>query len=563
MNQKPRILLVNEFSQLASGYAVYGMEIMKRLHATAKYELGEVACYTMPGDPRITQLPWKVFPNYPDESRRQEVDEYHSKRSNEFGEFAFDRACLQFRPDIVFSIRDFWMDEFIERSPFRSFYHWVVMPTVDSAPQHEQWIATFMNADAVFTYSDWGTEVLKKEGGGLINTQGSAPPGADLKTFHPMDKAALRHKFKFEDDINIIGTIMRNQGRKLYPELIESFVMFLKQAPPQIAKKTYLYLHTSYPDQGWDIPRLIKKYGVSHKTLVTYKCRKCPAVFPSFFMDVSGPCMGCGQPSARMPNPQEGIDRTRLARVINLFDCYVQYANSEGFGMPMVEAAACGIPVFATDYSAMSDVVRKVNGYPIKVDRYRLDNDFGCYRAVPSNQDLVDKWIHFFQLPEGERKRKSLQARQGVEKHYTWEQTAKKWEKVFDNLMDSKSSNIKRQSWKSSARIHNPLPVPKQFESNEELVRWAILNVLGMPEMTNSYLSLRLIRDLNWGLSMKTLGGGNYANEQSILATRGNLQPFGSDDMIRELKLMCENRNKWEQRRWQTITQDSSLQEKI
>ena len=42
---------------------------------------------------------------------------------------------------------------------------------------------------------------------------------------------------------------------------------------------------------------------------------------------------------------------------MNTFDLYVQYANSEGFGLPQVEAAGCGIPVASVDYSAMSSVV--------------------------------------------------------------------------------------------------------------------------------------------------------------------------------------------------------------
>jgi hypothetical protein len=61
------------------------------------------------------------------------------------------------------------MLEYQERSPFRPFYHWAIMPTVDAAPQDEQWVATFLNADSVFTYSDWGMDVLRAQTGGRIN----------------------------------------------------------------------------------------------------------------------------------------------------------------------------------------------------------------------------------------------------------------------------------------------------------------------------------------------------------------------------------------------------------
>lgn len=537
--KKKKILLVNEFSGLSTGYSTLGLELMKRLFATEKYELAELACYTTASDPRIKQFPWKIYPNHPE----RPDNEFLAKRGNEFGEYTFEKVCLDFRPDIVADVRDWWHCEFEERSPFRPYYRWIYMPTVDSSPQHEQWLATIMNADAVFTYSDWGTEILKKESGGLIKTRGSAPPGADLETFRPMDKGPLRKKFHFEDDVNIIGITARNQSRKLYPELLEAFASFLKQAPFEMARKTFLYLHTTYPDLGWDIPRLIKRNGLGSKTLVTYKCERCSAVFPSFFMDAVTPCLDCGQTTARMPNVQIGIDRDTLAKVMNLFDVYVQYASNEGFGMPMVEAASCGIPVFAVDYSAMSDVVRKVGGYPIKVQSMRLDSDLGSYRATPDNQDLVEKLIKYFSLPESQRRAKSRDARVGVEKNYTWDATVKKWMGAFDGMSAARS-------WDSPPHIHKPASIPSnsKFETNEDLVRWAIVNVLGRPDMTDSYLAVRLIRDLNWGATLKRLAG-NYANEDSFQARRGDLEPFTASLMIKELTAMCEHRNQWEQRR--------------
>jgi glycosyltransferase involved in cell wall biosynthesis len=611
MVRKPRILLCNEAHFLSTGYSTYGFEVQKYLYQTGKYELAELSAFASENDARLATVPWKCYGNFPANEHGREAKEYWSKRSNEFGEFRFEDVCLRFQPDIVWSIRDHWMDEFIERSPFRDYYRWVYMPTVDSIPQHEQWLATFMNADAVFSYSDWGTKVLDTEGGGLINTVGSAPPGADLDHFYPMDKKELRKKFQFEDDIFVVGTVMRNQGRKLYPELIADFAEFLKQAPEGLARKTFLYLHTSYPDQGWDIPRLIKKNGVSHKILVTYRCKKCYAVFPSFFMDAIGPCFKCGSPAAKLPDVQFGIDRTNLAKIINLFDVYVQYANSEGFGMPQVEAASCGVPVFATDYSAMSDVVRKVHGYPIKVAHYRMDNDFGCLRATPDRQDFIDKLIKFLSKPESLKFEEGKKVRRGVEKNYTWEQTAKKWEGVFDSLLSNTTGILQNQSpardvnssgmgvrsatrnigeaedtkssisggqqkwsitratggystaagadklvsplpWNSPKRLFHPEKLPSNgFSTNEEMVRWCLCHVLGRPELANSYLAVRLIRDLNWGKAPKNLG--SYFNESSFITQRGDLKNFSPEDMVAELTAMREHINQWEERRWETI----------
>jgi hypothetical protein len=40
---------------------------------------------------------------------------------NKFGEFSFNNVLLDFMPDFVMDIRDWWMLEFEERSPFREF----------------------------------------------------------------------------------------------------------------------------------------------------------------------------------------------------------------------------------------------------------------------------------------------------------------------------------------------------------------------------------------------------------------------------------------------------------
>ena len=70
------------------------------------------------------------------------------------------------------------MVDFIERSPFRPFFKWCLMPTVDARPQARQWIATYNSADACLTYSDWAGKILEEQSGGSINYIGSAPPSA-------------------------------------------------------------------------------------------------------------------------------------------------------------------------------------------------------------------------------------------------------------------------------------------------------------------------------------------------------------------------------------------------
>ena len=138
--RKKRILFCSEATFLNTGYATYTREILKYLHGTGKYEIAELAGYGEKNAPQASSIPWKYYgaaPNTTCEPRssQEEIDAYNSVPSYQFGEFAFEHVCLDFFPDIVCDIRDFWMLDFVERSPFRPFFKWAIMPTVDARPQ--------------------------------------------------------------------------------------------------------------------------------------------------------------------------------------------------------------------------------------------------------------------------------------------------------------------------------------------------------------------------------------------------------------------------------------------
>jgi len=540
---KKRILLVNEASFLSTGYATYGLELMKRLHASNKYELCELACYAKHGDQMAADIPWKWKSAMPVNEQEREI--YYSNHANEFGEMKFEETCLEFKPDFVISFRDPWMDSFIRWSPFRPFYYWVWMPTVDAMPQHKEWIELYANANAIFTYSDWGLEVLRKQCGSSVNALTSAPAGADFDSFQLIqDKGQHRQKMGIDPDAFIVGTVMRNQRRKLYPDLMESFALFLKTAPADIANKTFLYLHTSWPDLGWDIPHLISEYGIGHKTLFTYFCKNCGCSFPSFFQDSMAVCRRCNHFTATFPNSSVGVTRRTLSDIMNLWDCYVQYSCSEGLGMPQIEAAACGLPVFSVDYSAMADVVRKLNGFPIKVQRFFREPETHRQLALPNNEDFVIKLTNFLSLPEPIRKKRGFESRRLAEKHYNWDETAEKWMGVFDSV----NTVGHELTWNSPKRTFVPNQnVPKNL-SNEQFVCWGLTNMAGRPDLIGTHFASRIVRDLNWGMKVGERGG-RYFDDLSTLGNRPMKQDFVRENAVEIFLNLVNKQNKWESRR--------------
>lgn len=542
MDRKLRILWCGESSYLNTGYGVYAKEVLSRLYATGKYDIAELGCYGAFNSEKRFDVPWRLYSNLP--TNDLEARAYESSPLCEFGEWRFEDVCLDFRPDVVIDIRDWWMSEFQERSPFRPFFHWVLMPTVDSYPQQEQYISTYTNADAVFTYSEFGRDVIEKESGHNVKISGIAPPGADFKLLQPCgDKNAHRKKYGFMDDINIVGTVMRNQRRKLYPNLIRTFRSLLDKHP-QFSKNTFLYLHTSHPDIGWDIPYLIRENNMGNHTLLTYCCGNCKYFFPSFFQDSVMACPRCGRPEARLPNTQMGVTTEQFNEIYNWFDIYVQYSICEGFGMPQVEAAACGLPIITVDYSAMQSVGRNLKADLVEVESLHRDAPTLSWRANPSDKDLEAKLVKLLSASPSIRMKKGMDAYRAARRFYNWDRTAQIWESYLDKVQIRPHS----ETWDSPPRIAPPNMNPQPNLTNEEFVRWAVLNTWREGNKMNSYVALRMLRDLNYGRIVTGAPNIHY-DELSFMHSKGTFMPFTRQDLLNRLKDLCERRNYWERRR--------------
>lgn len=506
---KPKILWVNESSVLATGFSVYGHEILTRLQATGKYEIAEIGSYVHPGDERLKDIPWKHYAVMPKVVKNpktgkpanlsKDVQKYNSKRTNQFGEWIYNDVLLEFKPDIVIDIRDHWMVEFEERTEYRKNFIWILLVPVDGHPQKWQWIATYERADKVLGYSHYAKKVLESQSGGKIKVEAVASPGVDLEVFKPLNKIALKEQYfmaKRPEELMVIGTVMRNQARKLYPNLFQALAMYHKKYPEEAAK-TVLHVHTSVPDVGWDIHESISRTCMVKNVTLTYVCQdaECGHVFASFMMgdpqsNYMGVCQKCGKKTAKCPNTQNGVSREKLAEIYNLFDIYVQFSIAEGFGMPIVEAKACGVPVMCTDNTAMSEQARNGGGFPIPVVK---DGDYPLVTEniggntglgmreweIPSREKLVEMFHKFFNLSQTQRDLLGKQARECAEKFYSWDDCFKIW----DGILSMTKIKDRAIYWDKPANLLNPKNIVSYTDemskmTNEEFVIYLYKEVL-------------------------------------------------------------------------------------
>ena len=420
-----KVLLVGEATYMNSGYANYGYQIMNMLYDSEDFDVAELSCHG--SDSRKNEIRWKSY--------------VVPKDKNIYGTDTFNDVLIDFKPDIVWSFRDPWVDSFIADSVLRNHFKWVYMPTVDSLPLDIDWIDTINRADYVFTYTDWASDELKKLCPNL-NLVGSAPPGFDKSFKSYKNKTEFKIKNNLDENSLIIGSVMRNQKRKLIPDLFDAFQELLEKAPKNISDNLLLYMHTTYPDVGWDIPKLIaERPKLSSKLLFSYNCNVCNNLSISQFSGAILKCNYCNNISCTFPRVSKGSKRDDMAMVYNLMDLYVQYSCAEGFGMPLIEAASCGVPVCAVDYSAMTDIIKKLEGFPIKVQRYTYEVETYRKFALPDNSSFVDICINFFKKPKPVREVISKKTIELVNKNYNYKDTFKKIKELFYSISKSFSWN--------------------------------------------------------------------------------------------------------------------------
>jgi glycosyltransferase involved in cell wall biosynthesis len=153
------------------------------------------------------------------------------------------------------------------------------------------------------------------------------PHGVDTAVFKPKPKSEAREFMGWPEDKFVFGMVANNKGypaRKAFYEQFKAFAMLHKQCPD-----TMLYCHANaFQGDGINLKQLAEHHGIEQ---VTY--------FPD---------------QQRYVNGQLGDDY--MVNVYNAMDCLLSVTMGEGFGVPILEAQACGTPVIVGDWTAMSEL---------------------------------------------------------------------------------------------------------------------------------------------------------------------------------------------------------------
>lgn len=460
-------------------------------------------CYAHALHPKIMDPPWKVYPNEPDPRLGQEArEEFNKDPLNQFGKARFDEVCLDFKPDVVLTIRDPWHDNWIIKSAYRRMFKWISMPTCDGEPQKIEWLNEYLDPDLLLTYSEWAKNVFEDWSFGKLKVFDVASPPCDISVYYPRNKAKVRERHGLNEQAFIVSTVMRNQPRKLFPDLFRTFVKYLERCESaglhDLAANSYLHCHTTQPDMGWDLPIEIRRHNLSHKVIFTYMCDRCQQYYVHFYKGEQAQCLKCGGHSARFPHTGIGITREQLADIMSIGDVYVQYATNGGWEMGISDAKACGLPCIITDYSAMVEQAHAPGGFPAPVARYLQEPVAATnqLRALPDNEATADLLFKFANMTSAERESIGRTGYEFVKEHYAPKIIAEKWIRAIKHITND--SSIGGQ-WFGPPRI-----LPTSFKmpanlTNEQFVYWCLANMWQKPEDVTSFFAQKLVAMLNLG----------------------------------------------------------------
>lgn len=207
------------------------------------------------------------------------------------------------------------------------------------------------------------------------------PHACDTSVFKPYPKDAVRQEVGIPKDAFLIGMVAANKGRpsrKGFQQALQAFWYFKK-----MHKEAILYLHTVANPQiaaGEDIEAMARALGILDSIVFA----------PSYRMMFD-------------PFPPE-----TMAQIYSACDVLINPSMGEGFGIPVLEAASCGVPAIVSDFSAMPQVAGEA-GWRINTRPYWSPGN--SFQAIPDVPEIVDALEEAYSESEADRKERSRKAR--------------------------------------------------------------------------------------------------------------------------------------------------------
>jgi glycosyltransferase involved in cell wall biosynthesis len=303
-----------------------------------------------------------------------------------------------FHADIILSLTDAWVLDAKMFQPTK----WVPWFPVDHDPLPAKVFSSINQAYDRIVFSKFGEKMVQDSG---LSCR-YVPHGVETKVFRPLDQQECRKRIGFQTDRFVVGMVAANKGnpsRKAFEPQIRAFAEFSRKHDDAL-----LYIHscvaTGGENQGVNLVELCNVNGLTIGHNV---------IFSDQYTNVLG------------------FPDNYMVDMYNSFDVFMLVSMGEGFGIPILEAQACGCPVIVGDWTSMSELC--FSGWKVdKKDAVPFWTPLASYQFMPKYEAILDKLEASYEM-RGNKDYRS-RARDGALAYDADKITEKYWKPVLETI---------------------------------------------------------------------------------------------------------------------------------
>jgi len=394
-----RLLWMSNAPHVGSGYGVQANSLLPRLSAMSDVEeVGIFGYFGIQGG--LTELPvGRGIPGI-----RPMMMKHYPLATDIWGQDVIWEHAQHFEADAVVSLLDVWVfnEDFGDHG-----FLWLPYSPVDHDPIPPMISERLKRAFHPLCYSQHASAEYSRVG----LTHSYVPLGVETSVFRPMTrrtKMAAKRWLDMPTDSFVIGLVAANKGwpsRKGFPELMEAFAIFNERHPD-----SYLYLHSVNKDPlhpGPDLLHLGRTFGISDHLRLTHP----------YLLSL-------------------GFSMQEMAKLYQAFDVFCLPSMGEGFGIPIIEAQACGVPVIVSDWTACSELCG--SGWTVPIGKKFLTtlDSFMAFVDVPALAESMEQSYLLWKTQKDTWENLTRDARTFALK-YDWSVVVKeKWAPLMSWLAD-------------------------------------------------------------------------------------------------------------------------------
>ena len=248
------------------------------------------------------------------------------------------------------------------------------------------------------------------------------PHGVDTNVYRPMPTKEAKNSWGVDESTFVFLTVATNVDfRKNLSGMMRAYAEFLSRSP-----RPERYLWMVWTDPNVSVPGSYDLHDLWDSM---------------------------GQPDTAFWTPTGteyalGQDSEGMARLYNAGDVLFSCSYGEGFGFPVIEAFACGVPVIASDNTAYKELIvtslagidlsaaRSIppapRGWLVDCTSWIAQPRTNAWQRVPSHERMVDALTEAALTNPGQLRLMGEATREAAVRLYDWDKVADQWVRVLN-----------------------------------------------------------------------------------------------------------------------------------